>query len=255
MQFSIFQAEKNFRHAISTRAGGVSSGDFEDLNLALHVGDDAERVRENRRRFATEAGYSAENLVCARQVHGESVRVVGANERGRGSFDFGSALPDCDALLTRESGLPLLILVADCAPVLLVDPINRACAVVHAGWRGALAGIAGKTVRTMEREFGTNASDVLAAIGPCLNIENLEVGEEVAAQVEKKDARCVVRRPEWEKPHLDLRGMIGRDLAGVGITRIEISPLCPRERNDLFFSHRGQNGRAGRFGVVAWFDL
>lgn len=254
MQFSIFQNVEGFRHAISTRAGRVSSGEFESANLAFHVGDDAQCVRENRRRFAREAGLNAEDLVCAQQVHGDDVRVVTCNERGRGGLDLDSALPDCDALLTSEPDLPILILVADCAPVLLVDPINRACAVVHAGWRGALAGIAGKTVRTMAREFGTRAPDVLAAIGPCLNIANLEVGEEVAAKVEAKDAPCVVRRPQWEKPHLDLRGMIARDLASVGVQNVEISPLCPRERNDLFFSHRGQNGRAGRFGVVAWWE-
>lgn len=255
MQFSIFQNIEGFRHAISTRAGGVSSGDFASLNLAFHVGDDAECVRENRRRFATEAGHSAESLVCARQVHGDNVSVVSHNERGRGAFDFDSAIPDCDALLTREPDLPLLILVADCAPVLLVDPIHRAYAVVHAGWRGALAGTAGKTVRTMASEFGTRAPDVLGAIGPCLSTANLEVGEEVAAQVEAKDALSVVRRAGWNKPHLDLRGMLARDLASVGVQSVEISPLCPRERNDLFFSHRGQNGRAGRFGVVAWFNF
>lgn len=254
MRFSIFQPIEGFRHAISTRAGGVSSGEFESANLAFHVGDDSECVRENRRRFASEAGYSGDNLICARQVHGDNVRVASGNERGRGSFDLDSALPDCDALITREPDLPLLILVADCAPVLLVDPINRVCAVVHAGWRGALAGIAGKAVQAMAEEFGTRAPDVLAAIGPCLSTANLEVGEEVAAQVERKDAPGVVRRAEWEKPHLDLRAMIARDLAGVSVQNVEISPLCPRERNDLFFSHRGQNGRAGRFGVVAWWE-
>jgi len=254
MQFSIFQPIEGFRHAISTRTGGVSSGDFGSANLAFHVGDDPECVRENRRRFAIEAGFNAENLVCARQVHGDSVRVVLQSERGRGGLDLDSALSDCDALLTREADLPLLSLVADCAPVTLVDPIRRACAVVHAGWRGALAGVAGKTVRTMAREFGTRAPDVLAAIGPCLGAANLEVGEEVAAQVELEDAPGVVRRAQWNKPHLDLRGMIARDLAGVGVQNVEISPLCPRERNDLFFSHRGQNGRAGRFGAVAWWE-
>jgi len=252
-QFSIFHPIEGFCHAISTRAGGVSSGELGSLNLAFHVEDDPECVRENRRRFAREAGCNAEDLVCAQQVHGDNVRVVSANECGRGGLDLDSALPDCDALLTREPNLPLLILVADCAPVLLVDLTTRACAVVHAGWRGAFAGIAGKAVQTMAREFGTRAPDVLATIGPCLSAANLEVGEEVAAQVESKGAPGVVRRPQWEKAHLDLRGMIARDLASVGVTQIEISPLCPRERNDLFFSHRGRNGRAGRFGLVAWW--
>ena len=205
----------------------------------------------NRALWAREAGFSSVNIVGAQQVHGDYVRVVTRDDIGRGHFE---GLPACDALVTAEEDVPLLILVADCAPVLLVDPVGRACAVVHAGWRGALAGIAGKTLAVMQQHWGTEPSEVLAAIGPCLNVANLEVGEEVAAQVEAVHPPAVVR-DGWEKPHLDLRALIVADLIGrgVGEKSIEVSSLCPRERNDLFFSHRGQNGRAGRFGLVAWW--
>lgn len=255
MQFSIFGSVVGFHHALSTREGGVSRGEFASLNLGFHVGDEAEDVRENRRRFGQSAGFDVHRLVAAQQVHGERGRVVGSSDAGRGALNWESALPDCDALLTRETNLPLLILVADCAPILLVDPIQRALAVVHAGWRGALAGVAGKAVETMTREFGTQSGDVLAAIGPCLNVENLEVGEEVATEVEANNSRAVIRSL-GTKPHLDLRALIQDDLtrAGVNPNHIEISPLCPRDSDDTFFSHRGQNGRAGRFGIVAWWD-
>jgi YfiH family protein len=256
VQFSIFSSIPGFHHALSTRRGGVSSGEFESLNLAFHVGDEAESVRHNRRLWAREVGFASDDLVAAQQVHGAIVRVVSRENIGRGAFGVDDALPDCDALITRERSVPILILVADCAPILLVDPIMRVCAVVHAGWRGALAGIAAKTVAAMQSEWGTKPTDVLAAIGPCLSTLNLEVGEEVAAQVELKDALSVVRAEEWAKPHLNLRSLIRRDLiqAGLGESNVEVSPLCPKERNDLLFSHRGQNGRAGRFGIVAWWE-
>lgn len=255
MQFSIFDAVEGFHHALSTRHGGTSTGGFDSLNLAFHVGDDAGYVRDNRQIWAREVGLQMNLFVAAQQTHGSNIRVVSQDEGGRGALSWEDALPDCDALVTQEVAVPLLILVADCAPVLLVDPVKRVCAVVHAGWRGALAGIAGKTIDTMQRERGTKPRDVLAAIGPCLSPENLEVGEEVAALVEAENPRGVVRSEEWLKPHLDLRALIEDDLkaAGVSASNIEISPLCPRERNDLFFSHRGQNGRAGRFGVAAWW--
>lgn len=255
VQFEIFSSVPGFHHALSTREGGVSSGDFSSLNLGFHVWDEAEVVRENRRLWARCVGFDLTRLVAAQQKHGVNVHIVSGEDSGRGALDFDSAIPDCDALVTRESNVPLLILVADCAPILLVDPVQRACAVVHAGWRGALGGVTGKAVRAMNREFGSKPREVLAAIGPCLSVENLEFGEELAPRVEAVFAPAIIRE-NFKNPHLDLRALISNDLTrhGVNASRIEVSPLCPRERNDLFFSHRAQNGCAGRFGLVAWWE-
>lgn len=253
MRFSLFASVPGFRHALSTRHGGVSGGPFASLNLAFHVGDNFDDVLNNRALWAEQEGFSFPNLVGAQQSHSTNVYVVTRADLRRAST---REVPDCDALITREEDVPIVILVADCAPVLLVDPTKRVCAVVHAGWRGALAGIAGKALKVMEREWECEPSEVLAAIGPCLSLENLEVGEEVAAQVEPVEPSAVVRRGEWNKPHLDLRRLIVNDLwrEGVAPKNIEVSPLCPKERSDLFFSHRGQNGRTGRFGLVAWWE-
>lgn len=255
VQFSIFSSVSGFHHALSTRQSGVSSNEFDSLNLGFHVGDELELVRENRRLWAEKVGFDSARLVAAQQTHGVNFYVVSREDIGRGALDFEMAIPDCDALLTRETNVPILILVADCAPVLLVDPIQKACAVVHAGWRGALEGVAGKAVRAMNSEFGSKPRDILAAIGSCLSVDNLEVGEEVALRVEAVNTRAIIRE-NYEKPHLDLRALVFEDLfqSGVEANRIEVSPLCPKERSDLFFSHRGQNGRAGRFGLVAWWD-
>ena len=223
-------------------------GDFAGLNLAFHVGDDAEIVRRNRRALAGELGYNAETLICAQQVHGAHCAVVDSSHGGRGALDWESALPATDAIITAQSDLALLILVADCAPILLVDPHAHVFAVVHAGWRGALGGVAANAVRHMET-LGARATDIRAGIGPCLCAHNLEVGGEVADLVEDKS----VLQASGEKYLLDLRALIQRDLAKSGVKQIETLAICPKDDAD-FFSHRGQNGRAGRFGIVAWWQ-
>lgn len=246
LQFSSFSDIPNFRHAITTRDGGFSTGDFGSLNLGFHVGDDAETVRRNRRALAETMGYDAEKLIAAQQVHGAHCAVVDSSHAGRGALDWESALPATDAIITAQSGVPLLILVADCAPVLLFDPDARVLAVVHAGWRGALGGVAANAVAQMET-LGARATDIRAGIGPCLCPHNLEVGPEVAAMLDDKS----VLQARGEKYLLDLRALIRRDLQNVSINQIEVSDICPKDNAD-FFSHRGQSGRAGRFGVVAW---
>lgn len=253
MQFSIFDQIPNFHHAITTREGGVSSGESRSFNLAFHVGDGIEKVRENRAILAKRIGFDAQKLTCAQQIHGDTIQIVGRAEIGRGALSWDDALPACDALLTREVGVPLLILVADCAPLLMVDELNRAFGIVHAGWRGAVAGIAGKSVLAMKNAFGTRAETLKVGIGPCLSVENLEIGPEVAAIVEKFDFDALIS--DWEKPHLDLRGLLRRDLEKRGVleSNIEVMDFCPKTRNDLFFSHRAQNGVAGRFGIVAFW--
>lgn len=254
LEFSSLRAIPNLRHAVTTREGGVSSGDYASLNLAFHVGDEAAKVIENRRLLARELGFDVETLVGAQQVHGNRIGFVSAHQSGRGALDYHSALPETDAFMTAAKNLPLLVLVADCAPVLLVDPENQVLAVVHAGWRGALAEIAFHTISQMQNRFGTRPEVVRAGIGPCLSVENFEIGPEVAAQITPFDRKAIVSG--WDKPHLDLRGLIHRDLerAGVRPRFIETMKICPKADNERFFSHRGQNGVAGRFGLVAWWQ-
>ena len=249
LQFSSFSDIPRFRHAVTTRGGGFSGGDFAGLNLAFHVGDEAETVRRNRRALADELGFDATNLVAAQQIHDAHCAIADSSHVGRGALDWEGALPATDAIVTAELGLPLLILVADCAPILLVDPKARVFAVVHAGWRGALGGVAAVAVTKME-SLGARAKDISAGIGPCLRARNLEVGGEVAALVEDK----TVLKAAGDKFALDLRALVRRDLESAGVKQIEIMENCPKDQGETFFSHRGQNGKAGRFGIVAWWE-
>jgi len=254
MEFLQFDSLKNIaglKHAITKRNGGVSQAEYSALNLAFHVGDNSADVVENRRLLASALEYDASTLVASQQVHGAHSQIVSAEYSGRGAFDWDSAVSETDALITNEKQIPLLILVADCAPILIVDVARGVLAIVHAGWRGAVAKIASQTIAKMSADFGTKAEDIQAGIGPCLCADCFEIGEEVAREV--SSAHII---EGFEKPHLDLRGLIQNDLMSAGVlqSQIEIMNRCPRCENELLFSHRGQNGKAGRFGLVAWWE-
>lgn len=252
LQFSKIAALSGFSHAITTRPGGCSTGAYASLNLGFHVDDDADTVRQNRRLLAESLGYDAENLMAAQQVHGDTVHLARQTDCGRGALDWDSAIPATDSLIVAEAGLPALILVADCAPILIMDPGSRAFAVVHAGWRSAVARIASKTVDLMQRELGVEPSQLLAGIGPHLCPDCFEIGPEVAQAAGAVAPAAVL--PRVPKPHLDLAALITADLqvAGLLAHNIEVMPHCTRCENDVFFSHRAQGGTAGRFGLVAY---
>jgi len=254
-QLPAFAAVPGLRHIISTRPGGVSEGSFASLNLGYHVGDDPARVTENRRRLAEAAGYTPDALVAAQQVHGTNLALVGTAERGQGAFSWEQAIPDTDGLLVATPGIPVMIQVADCVPVLIVDPRRHVLALVHAGWRGAVGRIASAAVAQMIARAGTAPADLLVGIGPALCPTCLEVGDEVGEVVARAFGPTAVISG-MTKPHLDLAAILTADLAGVGVSAAQISasPACTRCCNDRFFSHRGQRGRAGRLAMVAWWE-
>jgi len=254
LRFPGLQHIAGLQHAITTRSGGISQGGYAGLNLGYHVGDEAEAVTRNRRALANAAGYDATGAVAAQQVHGARSHVVTAENAGCGALDWQSAIPGTDALIVCDSQIPVMILVADCAPLLLVDARQHVLAVIHAGWRGAVEGVASKTVDRMHQEFGCDVEQMRVGIGPCLCAECFEIGEEVAESAQVLAPDSVLSRAP--KPHLDLRLLLQRDLGNAGIAEgnIETMGQCPRCENATFFSHRGQGGTAGRFGVVAWWE-
>jgi hypothetical protein len=253
-QFETLQNIPGFRHAVTTRAGGESEDNYASLNLGYHVDDNAATVTRNRRALSTALGYDATSLVAAQQTHGAHAEIVTAAMRGRGALDWESALPATDALIVGETNIPALILVADCAPLVLVDETHRVFALVHAGWRGAVARIASQTVRKMEGAFGSNPADIRVGIGPHLCAACFEIGDEVEHAAMEIAPQSIVGK--YEKPHLDLRTLLRADVENSGVlpARIESMNRCPRCEVETFFSHRGQGGVAGRFGLVALWD-
>ena len=169
---------------VTTRHGGVSARPYATLNLGLHVGDTEADVLVNRRRVAAALGADPGDFVFCNQVHGRRVAVVSAADRGRGALRLGDAVAVTDALVTTDPGTVLAILVADCVPIILVDPQAGVLACVHAGWRGTVAGVTGAALHAMQG-LGARPEQIRAAIGPAVAADRYQVGPEVMAAADR----------------------------------------------------------------------
>jgi len=221
------------RHAFFTRAGGVSGGIFASLNCGFSGADAAAHVVENRARAMKMLDLPPAGLATCKQVHGaESIIVEAAWPR--------EAMPRADAMVTRVPGVTLGILTADCAPVLFADAEARIVGAAHAGWRGALTGVLESTVAAME-DLGASAPRIVAAIGPCIAQESYEVGPEFPRHFLARDpANAAFFKPAPKAGHFlfDLRGLVARKLAGLGVARIEIAAADTAADAARFFSYR-----------------
>ena len=251
-RFSLLQ-EAGLQHAMSTRLGGVSKAPWLSLNLGYHVGDCAGDVTANRKLFCKAVGAEASKVVALQQVHGNVVAVVDEGQCGQGAFAWDGALVGTDAVVTAAKGVPLLLLVADCVPVLLFDPVHRVLALAHAGWKGTVAGIAAASLQVMKERFGTKGEECLAALGPSIGPCCYPVGENVLQKLPANLPAGLLRSEKGEH-RLDLRGFNAWLLsqAGIPLQRIADSGVCTCCQKDLFFSHRGDNGQSGRLGFLAW---
>ena len=238
-------ALSGIRIAFTTRHGGASGAPFASLNLSYSSGDQAELVRRNRTRALGVVGASLGSWTGARQVHGTHVVKVGAGERGAGWDSPANVVPDADALWTEEPDVALVVVTADCVPILLADPSGRRIGVVHAGWRGLVAGMIEEAVRALGSPE-TLAAFIGPSIGPCC----YEVGEDVAAPAAKRLGDVVSRR--GDRTHLDLWRGATTSLARAGVREIWPAALCTRCEPDRFYSHRA--GARGRQGLIARLD-
>jgi YfiH family protein len=254
-------------HGFSTKPGGVSTQDGQKvLNLGFTEWDTKENVLENRRRFQSALGATDLKLISLRQIHSDVIHLFDAAP---------PALCQGDASITNRPGLLLSVQTADCVPILLVDPKNRAIAAIHAGWRGTLARIVVKAIGQMQMQFKSNPANLLAAIGPSIGGCCYEVGTEVATQFLSQFAEA----PEWfvefrtgDEPNpvqwlnmmppghqpppknvlLDLRKANRAQLlaAGIRAPNIFVSDLCTACRRDLLFSYRKEGPASGRLMSV-----
>ncbi len=238
-------------HGFTTRLDGVSPEPYKSLNLAFHVGDDPGHVIENRRILLHESGLSLEQMVCARQVHGDHVAPIGERDRGKGAADYESAIPDSDGLITREKNLVLTLFFADCVPILLFDPVKNVVGVVHAGWKGTVLQIVRRTVEKMVDLYGSRPEDVVAVIGPAIGGCCYQVSEEVAHQLERTTSTPAGLQQRENQWYADLKAINGKQLeeAGLQPEKIEIMAYCTSCQNHLFFSHRKEKGKTGRQGA------
>jgi YfiH family protein len=224
---------EGYEVAFTTRVGGVSEGPYASLNLGRKSGDDVERVDENRRIACAAIDADLEKLALNYQVHSSRVLRAAAARRGERA----------DGLWTDEPGLPVLAMSADCLPIVLARAGENepAVAVLHAGWKGLLAGIIQAGAHALGG--GTLRAAIGPAIGPCC----YEVGEEVAAPYRERFGDDVVR-----ERHLDLWTSAERALHAAEIEQVDRFDRCTACEPETFFSHRRDAGRTGRQGVIAY---
>ena len=241
------EAWAGLRHGIFTRHGGVSQSYWRSLNMGASIGDDPEAVRENHRRMYRAADVNPGRAVSSWLVHSVAVKVVDDETKLNGTLE------QADAIITNLPDAPLVMRYADCAPLLLYDPVKSAIGLAHAGWRGVVNGMAAATVRALKAAFGSRPEDVQVVIGPAISRSNYQVGDEVARKAEAYfgvAAGVVTRDPSDGSASLDLWRANRVDLERQGVRQINVLDICTFDKRDDFYSHRGENGKTGRFGVV-----
>jgi YfiH family protein len=244
--FESLDAFPELVHAVFTRRGGVSPAPWDSLNLGWTVGDDFVRVDQNYRRIAETLGFDRDDLTTTWQVHGNTILLADAEHRG-------GSLGKADGLMTNTPGIPLLQRYADCTPILLYDPEHRAACIAHAGWQGVVNRTAEAAVRAMAETFGSDPAAMVGAVGPAIGPCCYEVGPEVIAAIRdsQRDPDDLLQ-PSQRAGHafLNLWEANARQLRDAGVGAVEVAELCTACHTDIFFSHRGDKGKSGRFGAV-----
>jgi YfiH family protein len=244
-QFEMWQ-HSPLRHGIFTRHGGVSKGPWASLNVGGTVGDETASVAENHRRMYASLDLQPEQACTVWQVHGTDTVIV------NGPMPQRKWLTRADAMITNRPGIALAMRFADCTPILLYDPEHHAIGLTHAGWRGTVQGVARRAVEAMKNTYGSDPTNVQAAIGPSIGPDRYQVGEEVVDAVQEQfdTTDYLIQRATDGSAYLNLWAANELALRSVGVRHVEQADLCTATHTDEFFSHRAEHGNTGRFGVV-----
>ncbi|MFW2390024.1 MAG: peptidoglycan editing factor PgeF [Polyangiales bacterium] len=228
-----------FRHGFSTRLGGVSAPPYDSLNLGYQLGDQDDAVRENRARFIESLALVPGRFFEQRQVHGTRVREVVPSDAVERVFH-----EEGDALIARDDGIGVAARTADCVPVLLAHPPSGAVGAVHAGWRGAVAGVVSRAIEILSHD----PSELVAAIGPHIRIDAFEIGDEVAREMTAAAVGRTVVQHRGDAIHGDLGALVRFQLLDAGIPEAAVDDIggCTWADAAQFFSHRRERGRTGR---------
>jgi hypothetical protein len=232
IQASSLSALPNIRHAFFTREGGVSDGIYASLNGGLGSKDAPDKVQENRSRMAAALGVAPARFLTCYQIHSPNV-VVATTPWTR------EATPEADAIVTREPGLAVGVLTADCGPVLFADGEAGVVGAAHSGWKGALGGVLEATIAAMEK-LGAKRGRIRAALGPLIRQENYEVGPEFVTRFTAADAaNARYFAPSQKAGHamFDLPSYVAARLGRAGVA-LEDLRLCTYADPARFFSYR-----------------
>lgn len=237
LEFDLFEPYGRIAHGVFSRHGGVSDGRFASLNASMSVGDHPDNVKENRRKIALALGL--EHLVVPHSTHGVGISRVTAANRHEAHH--------VDALFTTEIDLGLCITHADCQAGFFYDPVHQAIAIAHAGWRGSAKNIYANVVQTLQKEVGSNPSDLIVCISPSLGPDHAEF----------KNYKEELPEEFWrfqDKPHyFDFWEISKMQLTGCGVKpeKIEIAGICSYCTADDYFSHRREKNGGRNASVIA----
>jgi len=223
------------------------------LNLGDKSYDSIENVEENFERICKAIGIKKDSLVFSNQVHGTNIRKVVEKDKNKKIEDRKKAEPH-DGLMTNIRGISLVTFYADCVPVLFYDHGKKAIAMAHSGWRGTVSEIAAETVKKLAEEYHCDPGNLEVAIGPSIGKCCFEVGEDVYRQFVDRlhwsDAYCI--KTGEKKWHSDLQGIVWQSLIDSGVRRENIctANICTKCNKDIFYSHRGDNGKTGSLAAI-----
>jgi len=233
------------KHGFFARHGGCSPEPWNSLNLATSVGDSRENVLENRKRLFASLQINEDCIFDVWQVHSNKVIITDIPRA------IGEPHKKADAIISNQTNLSLLMLFADCVPLLFYDPEHKVIGIAHAGWKGTINKIVLSVVEKMQTNFQSNPEQIISVIGPCICVRHYKVKDDVA--IKAKNAfykyQDVVLYQE-EGNFLNLRLANEYLLKEAGINHIENIEICTACSTHDWFSHRAEHGKTGRFGTV-----
>ena len=240
IQSKLLNKFKSINSGFTTKSGGISELPYHSLNLAFHVSDNPNSVQRNHQILASKLGYEKESLIHMKQIHSNLVHIV-TNE------DNFSNPKSCDALITDKKRIPIMVMVADCSPVLFYDSVNKVIAVAHAGRQGAFTNIIKNVIDSMSENFKSSVEDIYVTIGPSIAECCYEVGSEIFDEAKELNLDFALHK-KGSSHYLNVSKILESQLleCGVNKKRVEISKECSCCKNSNYFSYRA-DGITGRF--------
>lgn len=255
IKYKVLENYDGIIHGFSTRLGGVSKEHLYSMNLSFSRGDEREDVLINHDRFSKAIGYDCNRLVFSDQTHKITIYEVTEKDCGKG-ITKQSDITEVDGLITNKSNIPLITFYADCVPLFFYDPVNKVVGLAHSGWKGTVGNIANAMVDKFVELYGSNPSDIVAAIGPSICVDCYEVSQDVALQFmaaySETEIKYILYSKDNGKYQLNLHEACKRNLINSGVLEGNISmpDFCTCCNPDILYSHRASNGMRGNLAAV-----
>ncbi|MFZ4582271.1 MAG: peptidoglycan editing factor PgeF [Paludibacter sp.] len=247
--YPILASHSSITHFCTTRIGGVSCGNYGTFNISPYSGDLPENQQRNLQLLCNKINIVPNQLVFPYQTHSDIVKIIDEDFLQLSTNNRTEFLNGVDALITQLPAICIGVTTADCVPILIYDPVNKAIAAVHAGWRGTNSRIVQKTIQSMQTIFGTNSKDVFVSIGVSISPEAYNVGEDLLLEFENSGFPTELIFSKKEKNlYLDLWTANKWLLTEMDVTesQIEIANICSYSNADIYFSARKLGLKSGR---------